>query len=81
MLYRILNTKIYIRVGIAKDYKARLNSYQTSDPYRSYKLEYKMLTPLFREIEKYIHNTFENRFEWVKADLKEIIKEIENYKR
>ena len=82
-IYVISNPKYkdLYKVGIAKDYKARLNSYQTSDPYRSYKLEYKMLTPLFREIEKYIHNTFENRFEWVKADLKEIIKEIENYKR
>ena len=67
------------KVGIANDYKARLNNYQTSDPYRNYKLEYKIHTPLFREMEQYIHNKFENMFEWVKADLKEIITEIENY--
>ena len=69
------------KVGIAKDYKARLNSYQTSDPYRNYKLEYKTYTPWFRELEKHIHTTFENMFEWVKADLKEIIQEIESYKK
>ncbi len=81
-VYIISNPKYknLYKVGIAKDYKARLNSYQTSDPYRSYKLEYKILTPLFRAIEKHIHDTFENMFEWVKADLQEMIKEIENYK-
>ncbi len=81
-VYIISNPKYknLYKVGIAKDYKSRLNSYQTSDPYRSYKLEYKILTPLFRAIEKHIHDTFENMFEWVKADLQEMIKEIENYK-
>ena len=68
------------KVGIATDYKARLNSYQTSDPDRSYKLEYKKHTSLFREIEKHIHQKFDNRHEWVKANLKSIINEIENYK-
>ena len=69
------------KVGVATDYKARLNSYQTSDPDRSYKLEYKKYTSLFREIEKHIHQKFDNRHEWVKANLKNIIKEIENYKQ
>ncbi len=80
-VYVISNPKYkgMYKVGIAKDYKSRLNSYQTSDPYRNYKLEYKIHTFLFREIEKHIHETFENIFEWVKSDLKEIIKEIENY--
>ena len=40
------------KVGIAKYVEARLNSYQTSDPNRSYKLEYKLETPYFREIER-----------------------------
>ena len=82
-VYVISNPKYkdLYKVGIAKDYKARLNSYQTSDPYRSYKLEYKIYTPWFRELEKHIHKTFENRFEWVKADLKDIIKELENFKK
>ena len=68
------------KVGIAKDWKSRLNSYQTSDPDRGYKMEFPYLTPYFREIEKYIHNRFENKHEWVKGDLKDIIESIQNYK-
>ena len=30
--------------------------------------------------EKYIHNLFENKFEWIKANLKDIVQKIENYK-
>ena len=60
------------KVGIAKDWKARLNSYQTSDPNRGYKLEYKLLTPHFRAIEQHVHEAFENKHEWVQADLQEI---------
>ena len=69
------------KVGIAKDWKSRLNSYQTSDPLRQYKMEYKHLTPLFRETEKHIHNIFDNLGEWVQASLENIKKEIENYKK
>ena len=69
------------KVGIAKDYKARLNSYQTSDPDRGYQLAYSIHTPLFREIEKYIHAKFENKHEWVSGKLENIIAAIENYKQ
>ena len=48
------------KVGISNYAENRLNQYQTSDPKRSYKLEYKLRTPHFRKIEKYIHNKFEN---------------------
>ena len=72
--------KDYYKIGIATDYKARINSYQTSDPLRQYKLEYKVHTPYFRKIEKHIHDKFDNLFEWVKADLRDIVKEIENFK-
>ena len=68
------------KIGIAKDYQARLTSYQTSDPNRGYHLEYKKYTPLFRPIEKYIHTTFDNKHEWVKGKLEDIINAIENYK-
>ena len=71
--------KGFYKVGIAKDYKARLNSYQTSDPLREYKLEYRIHTHLFRAIEKHIHNTFDNLLEWVHASKRDIIKQIENY--
>ena len=71
----------YYKVGIAKDCKARLNSYQTADKDRDYKMIYKFHTTKFREIEKYIHNKFENKHEWVLAKSKDIIKEIENYEK
>ena len=67
------------KVGIAKDWKLRLNTYQTSDPDRQYKIEFKYETPWFRETERFIHNKFENKHEWVKGDLSEIISEIKNY--
>ena len=67
------------KVGIASNYKSRLNSYQTSDPNRNYQLEYKIITHLFRETEKHIHDTFENRHEWVRANKDDIIKEIKKY--
>ncbi len=81
-VYIISNAKFpdEYKVGIAKDYKSRLNSYQTSDPDRGYRLEYKIHTPLFREIEQYIHNIFENKHEWVRADLQDIISAIKSYK-
>lgn len=67
------------KVGIAKDWISRLNSYQTSDPDRQYKLEFKFETPRFRETESHIHEKFENKHEWVSAKLKDIIDEIKNY--
>ncbi len=68
------------KVGIASDVKARLNSYQTSDPNRGYVLEYSFLTPHFREIERFIHESYENRHEWVfEPDMQKIIKDIEGW--
>ena len=69
--------KGFYKVGIAGNYKARLNSYQTGDPKRAYKLEYHFLTSHFREIEKHIHSRFNNLLEWVQASKEEIIEEIE----
>ena len=60
------------KVGIAKDWRSRLNSYQTSDPDRQYKVEFKIETPWFRETEKYIHNLFPNKHEWVQGKLEDI---------
>ena len=68
------------KVGIASNVKARLNSYQTSDPNRGYVLEYSFLTADFREIEKYIHERYENRHEWVREpDMQKIVKDIEGF--
>ena len=64
------------KVGIAKNVKARLNAYQTSDPDRAYVLEFSYETHLFRETEKHIHDTFDNKHEWVSGDVAEIKREI-----
>ena len=77
-VYVVSNTKYKgeYKVGIAKDYQARLNSYQTGDPDRGYKLEFYLLTEKYREIEQYIHNKFDNKHEWVQSNLTDIIQEI-----
>lgn len=67
------------KVGIARDVDKRLNSYQTSEPERAYKVEYKKETPLYREIETAVHDSFTTQHEWVHADLAEIINKIESY--
>ena len=68
------------KVGIAKNWKSRLNSFQTSDPERQYKMEFKMETPWFRETERYIHDKFDNKHEWVAGNKDDIINEIRSYK-
>lgn len=67
----------WYKVGIAKDVKRRLNSYQTSDPKRGYKLEYKILATNYKDIENTIHEEFDSNHEWVVADIKDIKKRIE----
>ena len=67
------------KVGIAKNVDNRLNSYQTSDPNREYKEEYRFLTPHFRETERYIHQKYDNKHEWVTGKLADIMSDIESY--
>ena len=67
------------KVGIASNWKSRLNSYQTSDPNREYTMEYKVLTPYFRELEAHIHNIFSNKHEWVTAELDDIKKVMDSF--
>ncbi len=67
------------KVGIAKNWQARLNAYQTSEPNCGYQLEYKLETEKYRELEKYIHEKFDNRHKWVRADLNQLIREMEHY--
>ena len=68
------------KVGIAKDWKSRLNSYQTSDPDREYRLEFKILKANFRETERYIHKKYKNKREWVEGKLEDIIKDAKDYR-
>ena len=67
------------KVGVAKDWKSRLNSYQTSDPDRGFKVEYCELTDRFREVEEHIHKRFKNKHEWVIGELKSMIEEIKKF--
>ena len=68
------------KVGIAKNWEGRLCSYNAGDPDREYKMEYTFLTSKDEAemIEKCIHKIFPNKYEWVKAKLQDIIKEIES---
>ena len=78
----IISNKAYpgeYKVGIAKDFQSRLSSYQTSDPNRGYNLEDKLETPHFRAIEKHIHDTFENKHEWVQGEIQSIRDEIRKH--
>ena len=67
------------KVGIARNVKQRIDSYQTSDPNRGYTLEFHVLTPKYKELEKHIHHTFENKHEWVHAKLQDIKQEIHSF--
>ncbi|MYF20246.1 MAG: hypothetical protein F4218_06425 [Synechococcus sp. SB0677_bin_5] len=67
------------KIGIARNWKSRLNAYQTSDPDRQYEIEFRLETPRFRETERYIHDLFPNKHEWVQGDLQEIITEIRDF--
>ena len=64
------------KVGIASDWKQRLNGYQTSDPKRGFKMEYKTYTEKYQAIEKAVHSHFKATHEWVEADLDHIISYI-----
>ena len=77
-VYVISNSKYpdEFKVGIAKNWKSRLNSYQTAEPNRAYKMEFKVETTKFNEIEKAVHDYFDNRHEWVRANLEDIISKI-----
>ena len=72
-------TEYKYKVGIAKNVQSRFNSYQTADPNRSFKLEYHKASPYFVEIEKYIHEKYPNKHEWIKGNLEDIKKDIENF--
>jgi len=67
------------KVGIAKDVKLRLNTFQISDPKRQFQLRHSLKTPWFREIESHIHKSFPNKHEWVSGELENIVSEIDNF--
>ncbi len=67
------------KVGIATNVQSRLNSYQIGDPNREYRLEYSLHTPYYREGEAYIHTKYENKHEWVRGAIEDIIRDIKQY--
>ncbi len=67
------------KVGISSNPESRLNQYQTGDPMRGYQLKYKFETPDYSAIEVAVHEEFENKHEWVRAELADIQKFIESY--
>ena len=68
-----------VKVGIAGNVKQRLNSYQTADPDRAYKLEYAIPTTHYKELEAHIHRKFDAVYEWCKPDIEAIRKEMMRY--
>ncbi len=75
------------KVGIAKDVGQRLKSYQTSDPERSYKVEYQKAfddVERAREVEKKTHQKFKALGEWCvvgEGNWGEIRETIEEYNK
>jgi len=68
------------KVGVATNAEARLNQFQTADPKRRYKLEFKTLTAEYKTMEPHIHRQFDGDHEWVPAELDAIIAAIKAYK-
>ena len=68
------------KVGVAGNVKARLNSYQTADPRRGYRLEYHRQTAHYRDLEAHIHAKFNGDHEWVPGALADIIEAIKAYR-
>lgn len=67
------------KVGVASNAEARLQGYQTGDPRRGYKLEFKLNTPEYKTLEPYIHRKFNGDYEWVPGELTDIISAIKSY--
>ncbi|MDI9313078.1 MAG: DNA methyltransferase [Hydrotalea sp.] len=81
----IISNKAYkgqLKVGVAKDPKARLNNYQTSDPKRGFTLEKAYQTPFNIEIETMIHNHYQSLYEWVATDdIEEVFNQIKEFEK
>lgn len=75
-LYIVTNPthKGWVKIGSTENIENRLHVYQTSDPHRSYKVEYYIKHPKFREAEQKIKEVMkyfalEIKNEWYKIDL------------
>ena len=75
-LYIITNEAFpgWVKVGTTADLNQRLHVYQTSDPFRRYRIVYSLQHPEFRKAEKRIKETMkyfalETKGEWYRIDL------------
>lgn len=72
----------YVKIGVALDVYDRLNSYQTSSPFRDYELIGYVFSDDRLALEKEIHNKFDRNNEWVKTDkstIKRFLKDHEYF--
>ncbi len=74
----------WIKLGRASNIEERLRSYQTHDPYRAFKLEFRAV--VIPNVCKYIENYFKNNisgngYEWFKCNVDDAIATIEKLRR
>ena len=74
-LYIITNPSFpnWVKVGTTTNFKARLQGYQTSSPFRDYKVEFLLEHPDYIRAEKRIHETMkmfckDRKKEWFLVD-------------
>jgi hypothetical protein len=83
-LYIVSNPSFpgYYKVGVTANIKSRLHTYQTSDPKRSYKVEYYIFHPDAYSAEKKIkemmkHFAISIKNEWFEIDLPIVITRLQ----
>jgi predicted GIY-YIG superfamily endonuclease len=64
----------WVKVGVTKDLKNRLHTYQTASPFRNYVVEYSLFHPEYLQAEKKIKETMKHfakqtKNEWYEVDL------------
>jgi len=67
----------WYKVGRTNNPERRLLAYQTSDPLRSYKLEFVKKVIDISTHENAVYSKIENRGEWIKTELESLIKVID----
>lgn len=80
----------WVKVGVTKDLKNRLHTYQTASPFRNYVVEYSLFHPEYLQAEKKIKETMQYfakqiKNEWYEVDLhmakSRLDEQLEEYNR
>lgn len=70
----------WLKVGIAKNPKLRLESLRTGRVNRKdLQLVYTVKTSRYRELEKHLHEAFNSYYEWVESDVESVRQEAERF--